>query len=105
MTSKKYLQVVISAENKRQADDILNALLRKKLVTGGLILSAPARFLWKGKIIDMDYYNLTSFTLEKHQQAIIDEVKNVSIEEVPMISFTHFEGNKELFRWIDKTVG
>lgn len=101
----KYLQVSISAENKDQADQILNALLKNKLVTGGQLIDAPARFLWKGKITEMDYYTVTSFTLEKNKNAIIAEVKKASVEEVPMISFIPFEGNEELIKWIEETLG
>lgn len=100
----QYFQVQISAENKEQADKILNSLLDKKLVTGGQIINAPARFLWKGEITDMDYYTITSFTNETHKEAIIEDVKKTSIEEVPMIQFISFEGNKELINWINKTV-
>lgn len=103
--SSKYLQVLISAENKEQVDQILNVLLEKKLVTGGQMINAPARFLWKGKIQDMDYYTITSFTVEKHKGAIISEVKKVSVEEVPMIQFIPFDGNEELLKWIEQTVG
>jgi len=100
----KYLQCWISAEDKKQADTILNSLLQKKLVAGGLILNAPARFWWKGEITDMNYYNISVFTVRKHSQSIIEEVKKASIEEVPMVWFVEFEGNKELFRWIDSSV-
>jgi len=101
----KYLQVWISAEDKKQADDILNTLLKKKLVAGGLMLSAPARFWWKGEIVDMNYYNISAFTVQKNKKAIISEVKKVSVEEVPMVWFVAFEGNKELLEWIDKSLG
>jgi len=100
----EYFQVQISAENKEQADKILNSLLEKKLVTGGQLINAPARFLWKGKIQDMDYYTITSFTTETHKEAIIEDVRKTSIEEVPMIQFIPFEGNKELLKWIDETL-
>lgn len=101
----QYLQVTISAENKEQADTILNSLLNKKLVAGGLLLNAPARFWWKGEITDMDYYNISVFTIEKHKQAIIDDVRKTSVEEVPMVWFTEIDGNEELLGWIDETVG
>ena len=97
----KYLQVYISAENKTQADTILNSLLDKKLVAGGLLLNAPARFWWKGEITDMNYYNISVFTKEKHKKEIINDVKRTSIEEVPMVWFVEFEGNEELLNWID----
>lgn len=100
----KYVQVWISAEDKKQADRILNALLKKKLVTGGQFIATPARFWWKGEIVDMDYYGVTSFTLKKYKEAIIKEVRKASVEEVPMITFTPFEGNEEFLEWIEKTV-
>lgn len=103
MTSK-YLKVEISAETKENADEILNALLSQKLVTGGQFIHAPARFLWKGKIEDIDYFTITSFTLEKHKDAIILEVKKASIEDFPMITFVPFDCNKELQKWIAETV-
>jgi uncharacterized protein involved in tolerance to divalent cations len=102
----KYYQVYISAENKEQADKILNSLLEKKLVTGGQFLNSPARFLWKGEINNMDeYVTITSFTKEVRKMAIIDDVRQTSAEEVPMIQFIEFEGNDELFKWIDSTIG
>jgi len=100
----KYLQVYISAENKNQADIILNSLLEKKLVAGGLLLNAPARFWWKGEITDMNYYNISVFTKEKNKQQIIDDVKQTSIEEVPMVWFVEFKGNQELIKWIDSII-
>lgn len=101
-----YYEVFISAENQEQADTILNSLLEKKLVTGGQFINTPARFWWKGKINDMEEYMiLTSFTTEKHKQSIINDVKKTSAEEVPMIRFFKFEGNEELYKWIDETLG
>lgn len=97
----KYLQVYISAENKNQADTILNSLLTKKLVAGGLLLSGPSRFWWKEEIVSMDYYNISAFTIEKHKHTIIEDVKKTSVEEVPMVWFVAFEGNEELLKWID----
>ena len=100
----KYLKVEISAETKKNADEILNLLLGKKLVTGGQFIHAPARFLWKGKIEDIDYFTITSYSLDKHKEAIITETKNVSIEDFPMITFTPFDCNNELQKWIEETV-
>ncbi len=100
----KYYQVYISAESREQADTILNSLLDKKLVAGGLISNALARFWWKGKITDMDYYNISVFTVGKHKKSIIEDVKRTSIEEVPMVWFVNFEGNNELLKWIDEAL-
>lgn len=100
-----YYEVKISAENQEQADRILNSLLEKKLVTGGQLISAPARFLWKGKILDIDYVTITSYTIDKHKDAVIDDVRKTSVEEIPMMTFTLPDDmNQELRDWIDETL-
>lgn len=83
----KYYEIKISAEDQAQADAILNSLLEKKLVTGGQFINAPARFLWKGKIMDMDYITITSYTTDKHKEAVMADVCKTSKEDFPMISF------------------
>jgi uncharacterized protein involved in tolerance to divalent cations len=102
-----YYEVKISAENQAQADAILNSLLAKKLVTGGQFIVAPARFLWKGEIEDMEQYvTITSYTIEKYKDAIMKDVRRTSAEEVPMITFVVLDAlNQELREWIDATVG
>jgi uncharacterized protein involved in tolerance to divalent cations len=98
------LKVEISAENQEQADAILNALLERRLVTGGQFLASPARFLWKGEIVDMAYITITSFTLAQHRDEVIEVVKAHSAEDVPMIAFIPFIPNPELADWIKSTV-
>ncbi len=100
----KFLNVEISAENQAQADKIMNALLKEKLVTGGQFIHAPARFRWQGKVVDMDYVTITSFTIDKHKDAIIEVASQASEESVPMLRFTEFYGNPKLLAWIEETV-
>ena len=100
----QYYQVFISAENKKQAMHILDALLEKKLILGGPILEGPAKFWWKGKIVEMNYAYILTYTTEKHKSAVIKEATKASEEEVPMISFMPFEGNKALIKLIGQTL-
>ena len=84
---------------------ILNSLLEKKIVTGGQFINTPARFLWKGKINDFkEYLLITSFTIEKYKNAVVEDVKKTSVEDVPMLRFFEFDGNEELLKWIDETL-
>ena len=100
-----YYEVKISAENQEQADTILNSLLEKKLVIGGQFIKSPARFLWKGKVQDMDYITIASYTTDKHKNAVIKDIKLTSAEEVPMITFVAPDDlNRELRDWIDRTL-
>lgn len=98
-----YYEVKVSAEKQEQADAILNSLLEKKLVTGGQFITSPARFLWKGEIVDMNYVTITSYTTSKHKTAVMQDVRKNSKEEVPMMTFVAPDDiNKELRDWIDK---
>jgi uncharacterized protein involved in tolerance to divalent cations len=100
-----FFEVKISAENTEQAELILKALLNKKVATGGQIMEAPAHFLWKGEINAMpNYCTIWSYTTDEHKQAVINAVKEVCVEEVPMVWFTTIDGNKELLEWISKTL-
>lgn len=100
-----YYEVKISAENQEQADTILNSLLEQRLVTGGQFINAPARFLWKGKVQDMDYVTITSYTTDKHKNSVIEDVRKTSAEEVPMMTFVLPDDmNQELRDWIDQTL-
>lgn len=100
-----YYEVKISAETQEQADTILNSLLEKKLVTGGQFIAAPARFLWKGKIENMNYITITSYTTDRHKEAVIEDVRKTSAEEVPMITFVAPDDlNEQLRDWIDETL-
>lgn len=101
-----YYEVKISAENQEQADTILNSLLEKKLVTGGQFIIAPARFLWKGAVQDMkEYVTITSYTTDKQKEAVMEDVRKTTAEEVPMITFVAPNDlNIELRNWIEETL-
>jgi len=100
-----YFEVKISAENQAQADTILDSLLEKKLVTGGQIIIAPARFLWKGKVQDMEYVTITSYTIDRLKEAVMEDVRKSTSEDVPMMTFVALDDlNEELRDWIDETL-
>lgn len=100
-----YYEVKISAENQEQADTILNSLLEKKLVTGGQFLVAPARFLWKGKVENMEYVTIMTYTTDAHKDAVMDDVRKTSVEDFPMMTFIAPDDlNQELRDWIDETL-
>lgn len=103
MDNMQYYQVFISAENKEQATCILDALLKHKLVLGGPILEGPAKFWWKDGIVSMDYVYLVTYTSASHRERVIEIAEEASAEEVPMISFIPFEGNRKLLQLLEKT--
>ena len=100
-----YYEVKISAENQDQADTILNSLLEKKLATGGQFFTSPSRILWKGKIEEMNYVTINSFTTNAHKEALLRDVRRTTVEDFPMVTFVEpHDMNKELKDWIDATL-
>jgi uncharacterized protein involved in tolerance to divalent cations len=97
-----FYQVWFSAENKKQAQDILRGLVKLKLIVGGTVLHGPSQFWWKRKIIDMDYFYVVGFTTDKNIKAIKREYIKISKEEIPMASFVKTEGNKKFLDYISK---
>jgi uncharacterized protein involved in tolerance to divalent cations len=105
MEPSRYFQVVISAEDRAQAEVILNGLLEKKLAVGGQLMAGPARFWWNGEINDLDYCTVLTWTLAPLKDELVAEVERVSAEEVPMISFVAMDGNDAFLNWIEETLG
>lgn len=99
----KYYQVLISAENKKQAIVMLDALLGKKLILGGPILEGPAKFWWEGEIVEMDYAYILTYTREDLKDQMMKVAEQASAEEVCMISCIPFEGNVALTELLDDT--
>ncbi len=100
-----YYEVKISAENQKQADNILNSLLEKRLATGGQFFVGPSRILWKGKVEEMDYVTINSYTTDTHKEELLADVRRTSVEDFPMITFVAPQDmNIELKDWIDLTL-
>ncbi len=99
----KYIHVLISAENKEQANTILDALLAQKLIFGGPILEGPAKFWWKGEICSMDYAYILTYTREDLKEKMTCEAEKASEEEVCMISCMPLDANPALINLLDET--
>ena len=67
-------------------------------------MKSPARFLWKGRVENMDYMTITSFTTADKKDLLTQDVEANSTEEVPMIRFVQIEANSKLSEWIDETL-
>lgn len=98
-----YYQVLISAENKEQANTILDSLLQKKVIFGGPVLEGPSKFWWKGEICEMNYAYILTYTREDLREEVIEEAEKASEEEVCMVSFMPFEGNDALIKLLNNT--
>jgi len=100
----QYYQTFISAETKEQAEVILDALLKEKVILGGPILEGPAKFWWKGDIVNMDYVYLLTYTNENLKEEVSKIAEETSEEDVCMISHMPFEGNVKFTKLLEGTL-
>lgn len=101
---RKFCQVLVNCPAKRESKKILDMLLEKRLVAGGLITHGPSRYHWKGKIEEKEYYTISAFTLFKNKQKIISEVRKLHSDETPVIAFLDIDGNEDFLKWVENEV-
>ena len=100
-----YCRVRISATSEEEANNISKTLVKKKLVAGTMIYSGNCHYWWDNEVIEKKYWNIGAFSLMKHKDAIIDEVKGLHSDECPIVAFNEIDGNKEFLQWIDEFIG
>ena len=100
-----YCRVRISAPFAEEANKISRTLVEKKLVAGTMIYQGNCHYWWEGKVVEKVYWNIGAFSLVKHKQEIIDEVKKLHSDQCPVITFNEIDGNKEFLKWVDESVG
>ena len=92
---------MINCPKREEANKILDVLLKKSLVAGGLITHGPSRYHWKGKIEEKEYFSISAFSLFKNKQKIIEEVRKLNSDETPVLVFLAIDGNDDFLKWIE----
>ena len=99
-----YCRVRISATSETEANNISRKLVEKKLVAGTMIYSWNSHYWWDGEIVEKIYWNIGAFSLLKHKDKIIEEVKSLHSDKCPIITFNKIDWNIEFLEWIDENV-
>ena len=96
----------ITSNNKKDANKILNSLLKKRLVACVNIYSnVNSHFLWKNKLSNTKEIILMGKTLKKNHRKIIADVKKNHSYDIPCIIFSKIiGGNNDFLKWIRKSV-
>lgn len=79
-------RVLISATKKEEAKRILQTLLEKRLIAGGMIIEGESQYYWNHQVEEKIYYNLSAFTLAKNKQKIIEETKRIHKDDAPIVA-------------------
>lgn len=99
---EKHCQILINCPKREEANKILDMLLEKRLVAGGLITNGPSRYHWKGRIEEQEYFTISTFSLFKNKQRIISEVRKLHSDETPVLVFLNIDGNEDFLKWIEE---
>jgi uncharacterized protein involved in tolerance to divalent cations len=98
-----HFRALISAPTKDEACKILDTLLEKRIVAGGLISHGPSRYWWDGKIEEREYYNISTFIPARNKAILIEEVKAISSDETPIIALLPMDGSQDFLDWVDNS--
>ncbi len=104
MKRNECCRVIISAPFKKEAYVISKSLVQKKLVAGTIINKGDCHYWWSGKVVAKEYYNVETFSLLRHKERIISDVKRLHSDRCPIIAFHEIDGNKEFLNWIRESV-
>jgi periplasmic divalent cation tolerance protein len=100
----KFCQVLINCPSREESEKVLDMLLERRLVAGGLITHGPSKYHWKGKIEEQEYFTISAFSLLENKQKIISEVRKLHSDETPVIVFIEIDGNEDFLKWIEDEV-
>jgi periplasmic divalent cation tolerance protein len=95
--------IIITAANKKEANKIAQALLKRKLVACANIISGVSSlFWWQGKIDRCQESVLFLKTKRSLFRKITKFVKSLHSYEVPeIIAIPIIEGDKDYMRWLN----
>ena len=101
---KSFYRGLISATSKSEAKEILAELTSQKLVAGGLISEGLSVYWWKEELVEKVYFNISVFTDERNKGKVIEQVKSMHSDDVPIIAFFEIvDANEEFLFWIDES--
>jgi periplasmic divalent cation tolerance protein len=102
---KKYYKILIAVPREKEAQDITQELLEKKLIAGGYITKGLSMHWWKDKINKEDYWSIRVYSVISNKDEIIEVVKEMSSDEVPGIIFFKIDdGNQDFLDWIGENI-
>jgi periplasmic divalent cation tolerance protein len=99
-----YCKVRIGAPTKEQANNISKTLVEKRLVAGTFISKGNCHYWWDNKVNEKAYWNTEAFSIIKCKENIIEEVRKIHSDEVPIIAFNEIDGNTEFLKWIEDSL-
>ena len=99
----KYILVTTACSSKEEAENIVNNLLKKRLISCGQITKINSTYWWQDKIVNSDEFLIQMKSKKSLFSKIEKEIHNNHSYEVPeIVCYDILNGNKEFLNWIDK---
>ena len=98
----KYCLVQINTPKRREANKIIDLLLKKHLIAGANIIETPSKYWWKGKIEKHQYFSILAYSLSRNKERITIETRKIHSDECPAIVFWPIDTNRDFLEWIEE---
>ena len=97
-----FIDIYITNKNQKEADKIVNYLLKKKLIACANTYPIKSQYWWKGKIVKDNEVVALLKTRKENWTKIRDEVKKIHPYDIPCIMKNNVEANKDFEAWLKK---
>ncbi|MCL2185686.1 MAG: divalent-cation tolerance protein CutA [Treponema sp.] len=106
VTDKKYAMVITTCPSEKEAKEIAQMLLEKKLAACVQLFPINSYYIWKNEINSDNEITLFIKCNHSFYQKIEDAIKAVHSYEVPeIIMLPVIDGFKKYLGWIDEVSG
>lgn len=100
----KYIIVTTLCDNEIIANNIVDTLLHKKLISSSQIWKVHSKYWWNNKIEETDEFKIELRTKLSLFKKIEQEIKKIHNYDVAEISYKEISGNIEFLNWIDEEI-
>lgn len=98
----KYCMIEIAFDNEQELNDVINKLLKERLVSGCQVVEGSSKWRWKDEIEMSKEFLLFVKTKKELVKEIYDEVRKIhSYECFEFATFDLDSYNKDYLEWID----
>lgn len=97
-----FIIILVTCVSKKEAENIVNALLKKRLIACGNIISGvESKFWWSGRIDKAKEILILLKARKKDFKKIGKEIKRIHSYEVPeVIAIPIISGNEKYLDWL-----
>ncbi len=102
-----FIVILTTCKNRRQARDITDLLLKKRLVACANIMpGVESKFWWGGKLDEAKEVLVMMKTRKENFEVVEKNIKRLHSYEVPeIIAMPIVDGSRYYLNWVDSSVG